>query len=56
MHKKPRARCSWPFFLSLVSFGYIEGQNIIIEYRHEAGGFERLPERAAELIGQKASR
>jgi putative ABC transport system substrate-binding protein len=33
--------------------GYIEGQNIIIEYRHEAGGFERLPERAAELIGQK---
>jgi putative tryptophan/tyrosine transport system substrate-binding protein len=33
--------------------GYIEGQNIIIEYRHEAGGFERLPEHAAELVGQQ---
>jgi len=33
--------------------GYIEGQNMIIEYRHEAGVFERLPERAAELVGHK---
>jgi len=26
---------------------------MIIEYRHEGGGFERLPELAAELVGQK---
>jgi ABC-type uncharacterized transport system substrate-binding protein len=33
--------------------GYVEGQNMIIDYRHEAGNFERLPELAAELVGQK---
>src|SRR5436853_5800861 len=30
--------------------GYIEGQNITIDYRHEARGFEPLPAIAAELI------
>jgi putative tryptophan/tyrosine transport system substrate-binding protein len=37
----------------LRDLGYVEGQNIIIEYRHEGRGFERLPELAAELVGQK---
>jgi putative ABC transport system substrate-binding protein len=37
----------------LRDLGYIEGQNIIIDYRHEGRGFERLPELAAELVGQK---
>jgi putative ABC transport system substrate-binding protein len=41
------------FRQGLRDLGYIEGQNIIIEYRHEGGGFERLPELAAELVGQK---
>jgi putative tryptophan/tyrosine transport system substrate-binding protein len=41
------------FRQGLLDLGYIEGQNIIIEYRHEGGGFERLPELAAELVGQK---
>jgi ABC-type uncharacterized transport system substrate-binding protein len=41
------------FRQGLLDLGYIEGQNIIIEYRHEGGGFERLPEPAAELVGQK---
>ena len=41
------------FRQGLRDLGYIEGQNIVIEYRHEGGGFERLPELAAELIGQK---
>jgi putative ABC transport system substrate-binding protein len=41
------------FRQGLRDLGYIEGQNIIIEYRHEGRGFERLPELAAELIGQK---
>ena len=42
------------FRQGLRDLGYIEGQNMIIEYRHEGGGFERLPELAAELVGQKA--
>jgi putative ABC transport system substrate-binding protein len=41
------------FRQGLRDLGYIEGQNMIIEYRHEAGGFERLPALAAELVGQK---
>jgi putative tryptophan/tyrosine transport system substrate-binding protein len=41
------------FRQGLLDLGYIEGQNIIIDYRHESGGFERLPELAAELVRQK---
>src|SRR5262245_58771070 len=41
------------FRQGLLDLGHIEGQNIIIEYRHEGGGFERLPALAAELVGQK---
>ncbi len=41
------------FRQGLRDLGYIEGQNIIIEYRHEGGGFERLPELVAELVGHK---
>jgi putative ABC transport system substrate-binding protein len=41
------------FRQGLRDLGYTEGQNLIIEYRHEGGGLERLPERAAELVGQK---
>jgi ABC-type uncharacterized transport system substrate-binding protein len=41
------------FRQGLRELGYVEGQNIVIEYRHQGGGFERLPELVAELIGQK---
>jgi putative tryptophan/tyrosine transport system substrate-binding protein len=41
------------FRQGLRELGYIEGQNIIVEYRHESRGFERLPELAAELVGQR---
>jgi putative tryptophan/tyrosine transport system substrate-binding protein len=41
------------FRQGLLDLGYIEGQNIIIDYRHESGGFERLPEIVAELVRQK---
>jgi putative tryptophan/tyrosine transport system substrate-binding protein len=37
----------------LRELGYSEGQNILIEYRHEGGGFERLPALVAELVGHK---
>ena len=40
------------FRQGLLDLGHSEGQNIIIEYRHEGGGFDRLPSLAAELVGQ----
>jgi len=41
------------FRQGLRDLGYIEGQNLFIEFRHEGGGFGRLPELAAELVGQQ---
>jgi ABC-type uncharacterized transport system substrate-binding protein len=38
---------------ALRELGYIEGQNIAIEYRYEAGKRDRLPELAAELVRLK---
>ena len=37
----------------LRQLGYIEGQNIHIEYRYAAGKVERLDELAADLVGLK---
>jgi len=37
----------------LRDLGYLEGKNIIFEYRHADGKIERLPELAAELVGSK---
>jgi putative ABC transport system substrate-binding protein len=39
--------------LALRDLGYIEGQNIAIEYRYEEGKRDRLPELAAELTRLK---
>src|SRR4029450_6123107 len=39
--------------LALREFGYIEGQNIAIEYRYAEGKVNRFPELAAELVRLK---
>ena len=40
--------------LALRELGYIEGQNIAIEYRYAEGKIDRLPELVAELLRLKA--
>src|SRR5436853_7819032 len=37
----------------LHELGYVEGQNVTIEYRYFEGRVERLPETAAELVRLK---
>ncbi len=41
------------FRQQLRELGYVEGQNIVIEYRWAEGRAERLPDLAAELVGLK---
>jgi putative ABC transport system substrate-binding protein len=41
------------FRQALHAYGYIEGQNILMETRHEGRNLERVPEYAAELVGRK---
>jgi ABC-type uncharacterized transport system substrate-binding protein len=41
------------FRQGLRELGYIEGENLVIEFRHEGGGFGRLPALAAELVELK---
>jgi putative ABC transport system substrate-binding protein len=37
----------------LRELGYVEGKNIVIEYRYAEGKVERIPDLAAELVGLK---
>jgi putative tryptophan/tyrosine transport system substrate-binding protein len=41
------------FQQGLRGLGYVEGENILIEYRYAEGKFERLPELAEELVRLK---
>jgi putative tryptophan/tyrosine transport system substrate-binding protein len=42
-----------PFREGLRELGYVEGQNIVIEYRWAEGKYERFPRLIAELLAQK---
>jgi putative ABC transport system substrate-binding protein len=50
---EPDWRQAHPFLQGLSELGYIEGQNIVIEYRWAERRFERLPALAAELVRLK---
>src|SRR4249920_2282135 len=41
------------FRQALRALGYVDGQNVVIEFRHTDGKFERLPDVAAELVRLK---
>jgi ABC-type uncharacterized transport system substrate-binding protein len=42
-----------PFRQGLRDLGYVEGRNLVIEYRSAEGKYERLPALAAELVALK---
>ena len=41
------------FHQGLAEAGYVEGQNLAVEYRWAEGHYERLPALAADLVGRK---
>jgi len=44
-----------PFLQGLTETGYMEGNNIVIEYRWSGGHNDRIPELAGELVGLRVS-
>jgi putative ABC transport system substrate-binding protein len=43
------------FIQGLKDEGFVEGRNLIIEFRHAEGHYDRLPSLAAELVDQNVT-
>jgi hypothetical protein len=43
-----------PFFQGLKQAGYVEGQNVAVEYRYAENQLDRLPALAADLVRRRS--
>ena len=44
-----------PFLQGLKEFGYVEGQNVAVEYRYAENQYDRLPALAADLVRRRVA-
>jgi len=44
-----------PFLQALKETGYVEGQNVAVEYRYAENQFDRLPALAADLVRRRVA-